>query len=305
MRPTSRGMQRPIGITEITCFASLALMWGGAFLLIKLALPDFQPVDIVFWRLLVASLLLGLNCFWTGSRLPRNPKTWLMIASLGVIANGIPFSLVAWAETQVASGFAAMLVASVPLWTAALIPLFVPQEELTRRRLTGILIGFAGVALLTGGLSAADWSAHMLPKAALLTAALCYAICVIIIRRLPPVPAPVTAFGMNLTGWASVAPVAFLFGHPFAGPVHWQTGLAVGGLGLFSSAGASLLLVVLITRVGAARASLTNYLVPVVAATLGALVLSEKLGVENLAGLSLVLAGVWVSTRQPKAPIAA
>ena len=294
-------MQRPVGVIDLALIAALALMWGSAFLLIKLALPVFLPIDIVFWRLLVASLALAILCVFSGQPLPRRPSQWLMIAALGAIANGLPFFLVSWSETRMDSGFSAMMIASVPLWTAALIPLFVPEEHLTRRRVTGIVIGFLGVALLTGGLSASSWHADLLAKACLLIAAFSYAAGVIIIRRLWAVPALATAMGMNVTAWLSVVPAALLLGEPLKFPTDWPATLAVGGLGLFSSAAASLVLVLLIGRIGAARASVTNYLVPLVAALLGALVLDERMGPENLAGLALILVGVGISTRQPRA----
>jgi drug/metabolite transporter (DMT)-like permease len=295
-------MQRSVGIVELLLFSALALMWGSAFLLIKLALGSFLPIDIVFWRLLSAAVVLGILCIRSRRHLPRQPKVWGMIAALGAVANSLPFFLVSWSETLVDSSFAALVIASVPLWTAALIPLFVPEEHMTRQRLTGIGIGFLGVILLTGGLSGTDLTAHLLPKLCLLAAALSYAIGVILIRRLHAVPAEVTSFGMNLTAWLAIAPAALISGAPFSHVPSLSAGAAVAALGLFSSATASMVLVILIQRVGAARASVTNYLVPMVAALLGVMFLEEELAPELLIGLSLILLGVWISSRREKVP---
>lgn len=289
---------RDMGLFDIFLFAALGLMWGSAFLFIKLALDAFAPFDIVFWRLTIASIVLGAVYMMSAQPLPRSLRPWLVVAALGLVGNALPFSLVSWAQLEVPSSLAAILISASPIATAFLVPLCVKEEVITRRRALGIGIGFVGVIVLMGGLTLAALTYNLLPKLALLGAATGYAAGGIIIRLARDIRPEFIAFGMNLMGMLMIAPVAFLTGDPLGRMPDWQSGGAVLALGLFPSALASVFLILLTNRVGAATAATTNYLVPLVGATLGILVFGEPLGPNIFAGLTLILFGIWLSARR-------
>ena len=122
--------------------AVLSLFWGSPFLLIKIALPGFQPLSIVFWRLTLATIVLLIIIRLRGLLLPRGWAVWRLLIILGLIHNALPFTLVAWGQKSVTSALTSILIATVPLWSVAAAPFFLRDENLNSRRLSGIALGF-------------------------------------------------------------------------------------------------------------------------------------------------------------------
>ena len=136
--------------------ALLGLVWGGSFLGVELSLHSLSPLWVAAGRISLAALLLvGVTLlFGAGlpdTRTPTGRRIWLHCLGMGLFTNAIPFSLLSWGQQVVSSSFAGITMAVVPLFVLPLSHLLVPGERLSRARLIGFMIGFAGVVLLIGG----------------------------------------------------------------------------------------------------------------------------------------------------------
>jgi drug/metabolite transporter (DMT)-like permease len=225
---------------------------------------------------------------------------------LGLLNAAVPFTLIAWGETYVDSGVAAVANASVPTFLALLALRFVPAERSTGLRLVGILLGLAGVAVLAGVHPAGGWKGAM-GTAAVVVASLSYAAGNLYAGRRMSVGGPVLAAASMVVGLVALLPLA-LFTLPAQTPGWKSVGSAVV-LGVFGTAIAQILSYRMIRLYGSSRAVLVAYLLPAFALFYGAVFLSESLSVQKLLGLVLVLGGVglgsggWRTARpQPVVP---
>jgi drug/metabolite transporter (DMT)-like permease len=204
--------------------------------------------------------------------------------------------LLGHAETRLNSSTAGLLVAIVPLFAAVIVSKL-GHEKLEPRRILGLGLGFAGVALLVGlDIHFSDLGA----VAATIFVALCYAIGPIILdRKLKEMPALGVLTASLILATLIYAPFA-----PFLWPTE-VTAAAVGsivGLGVLCTAVAFLVFFALIAEVGPARATVTTYVNPAVAIILGALVLSEPLTTGMMIGFPLVLLGSYLGTTRASGP---
>jgi drug/metabolite transporter (DMT)-like permease len=278
----------------------LGVIWGGAFLGVSLALTGFPPLTLAAIRIaLAAALLVGL-AFLLGpglpeTRTPRGRRIWLHCLGMAVFTNAIPFSLLAWGQQHVTSGFAGITMAVVPLLVLPLAHAFVPGEALTRRKLAGFALGFTGTVLLIGpGALLSDPGAEPLARLACIAASACYATGSIVTRRAPQGPFLSFAAGGLLLAAALILPVALVVdGLP--GPVPTRALLGAVYLGVFPTALATILLVHVIQTAGPSFLSLVNYQVPVWAVLIGMVALGESLPPQFLGALALILTGLAVA----------
>jgi len=220
---------------------------------------------------------------------------WKWLLAYTIIEINVPWLLLGHAETRLNSSTAGLLIAVVPLF-AAVIVTRLGHERLEPRRLLGLGIGFAGVALLVGiDIRFSDWMA----VAATMIVALCYAIGPIIInRKLADVPAVGVVTASLIVATLIYAPfVPFLWPEQVPASAAWS----VVGLGSLCTAAAFMVFFALIAEVGPARATVITYVNPAVAIVLGAVVLSEPLTLGMAIGFPLVIAGSVLGTSRPRA----
>ncbi len=286
----------------------LAVIWGGSFLAVELALPGFAPLTIAAIRIAMAAVILTAVSFALGHGLPgaggaTGRRIWAHVLGMALLSNAVPFSLLSWGQKYVTSGYAGITMALVPLMVLPLAHVFVPGERMSLRRGIGFLVGFVGVVLLIGPgsiLGSSNTEAEQLARLACLGAAGCYACGSIITRLCPPVPLPAFSAAALILATLCLTPVALAVeGWPEAASA--QAWGAVIYLGLLPTAFATLLLVHVIRTAGPSFMSLVNYQVPVWAVVFGMVFLGESLPVQFLAALGLILAGLAISqTRGPK-----
>jgi len=281
-------------------FIALGLLWGMPYLLIRIAVGSIDPLVVAGSRTLIGALLL-LPIALHRNALGAAFRNWKWLLAFTLIEISIPWVLLGHAETRLNSSTAGLLIAIVPLF-AALIVTKLGHERLEPRRMLGLGLGFAGVALLVGlDIHFADFGAVL----ATIVVSLCYAIGPIIIdRKLKDVPAIGVITASMILATLIYAPFA-----PFLWPAEF-TAPAVGsviGLGVLCTAVAFLVFFALIAEVGPARATVITYVNPAVAIVLGALVLSEPLTTGMLIGFPLVILGSYLGTTrsEPVAPGAA
>ena len=143
-------MNATMGRREWLLLVALSLLWGGSFFFAELALVELPPLTVVLGRVGFAALALNAFILLSGRRMPGSPRLWGAFLVMGALNNLLPFSLIVWAQVHIDSGLAAILNATTPLFTVLLAHLLTADERLTRQRLAGVLLGFAGVALMIG-----------------------------------------------------------------------------------------------------------------------------------------------------------
>ena len=270
-------------------FIALGLLWGMPYLLIRIAVGTVDPLIVAGSRTLIGALLL-LPVALHRNALGAAFRNWKWLLAFTAIEISIPWVLLGHAETRLNSSTAGLLIAVVPLFAAVIVSRL-GHERLEPRRVFGLALGFAGVALLVGlDIHFADLAA----VAATIVVALCYAIGPIIIdRKLKDVPALGVITASMILATVIYAPFA-----PFLWPAEVNAAAvwSVVGLGVLCTAVAFLVFFALIAEVGPARATVITYVNPAVAIVLGALVLSEPLTTGMLIGFPLVILGSYLGT---------
>ena len=277
--------------------ATLGLVWGATFLLIEVALTGITPFWLAAGRIgFAAALTTAVWRLRGGGFFLTDRTAWPQVALIGSLSSAVPFMALSWGQQYVTSGFAGVSMAAVALMVLPLAHVFLPGERLTLRRLAGFGIGFGGVVLLLGGQAFASTGAALEPlgRAACLSAAACYAVSSVTMRRLPPVDPIGLAAVPLLVGTAVVVPVAWAVEGPPPLPAP-DTLAILALLGLVPTAGANLLRVLVIRSAGPVFMSLVNYQVPMWSVGLGVLLLGEPVTSTLLGAMALILSGVLIS----------
>ena len=286
-----------MGARELALLAALALMWAASFTFIKIAVATVPPATIVAGRLAVAAVLLWAYLALTGRRLPRPGRAWRLYGVLAVTGNTLPFLLIAWAETRVDSGLAAILIGTVPVITVLLAHRLSPDEPLGAHTWAGVALGLAALVVLAGPHALAGLGGTLLAQVALVGAAASYALNGLLVRRIRA--DVVSASAAVLVASAALAlPISLALDRPWQLAPSWAAVWAVLAQGAFSTALATIAFFHLVTVAGAAATSFVNYLIPAVAVALGVVWLGERPGWPELAALALILAGLALVNRR-------
>ena len=274
---------------------ALAAIWGGAFFFISVAVSEVAPLTYVWVRLSIAAVALWLYLWWRGTSVGLPRKVWGAIIVLTLFNNVIPFILFGWGQTQIASGLAAILNATTPIWGVLVAHLFTRDEKMTPRKIAGVLIGFAGVAVLVGPALLGSLGNNVLAQLACITASLCYALAGVWARRFKAMQlSPLSVSTGQLTAGAVIMlPVALLVDRPWLAAAPSLGAIAaIVALALVCTSFAYILYFRLIDSSGATNALLVTLLVPPVAILLGALFLSEVIHPRDIAGMALIALGL-------------
>ncbi|MEU3186315.1 DMT family transporter [Streptomyces sp. NPDC006923] len=283
--------------------AVLALLWGSGFLWIKVALDGgLSPLHITVIRCALGALVLLVLARSARQRLPRDRRTWGHLVVAAFFCNALPFFLFSYGEQTVDSGVAGVLNATTPLWSFAIGVVLGMERGFRPLRLTGLLLGFAGVLLIF-----APWHQTGLTgrgALALLAAALSYAVAFaymarhLIGRETAPLALSAAQLVMATGLTISVLPAA-----PSAPATPTLTAwIAVVVLGICGTGITFHLNSQLIADEGPTAAATVGYLLPVVSVALGAIVLDEELGLRVIAGMAVVLLGVGLTRGRKHSP---
>ena len=277
-----------MGVAEWGMLLALALLWGGSFFFNALAVRDLAPLMVVAARVTIAAIILGMVVRIIGLSWPA-PAIWPTFLIMGVLNNVVPFTLIVWGQTHIASGLAAILNATTPLFTAVAAHLLTRDEKLTKAKIVGIGLGLSGVVVMLGADLFSGTGQVGPAQLAVLGAAISYALAGVFGRRFRRlgINAIVTASG-QVTGSALVLlPIALIFAMPVHVP-SLPTLAAMAGLGIFSTALAYVLFFRILSTAGATNVMLVTLLAPVVSVTLGILVLGESLQPRHAWGVALI-----------------
>ena len=276
-------------------------MWGLAFYLIVIGLRSFPPITLVAYRLITGAVMLYLLMRWQGLSLPREACWWLHFSLLSIMGNLLPFTLIAWAETRIPSSQAGLIMALMPISTMLLAHYFVAHEQLTSRRVVGVLLGFGGVTILVGGSALEGLGGEqILGQIACVIATFAYAVNAVYAKRLPKINGLVVGAGSLIAGSLIWAPVAVMVDQPWTLVISTNALWAATALGVLGTGIATWAYFVLLSDCGPNFVSSINYIVPAIAFAAGVFLLSEPADASQFAGLIVICAGIAISRSKPR-----
>lgn len=277
---------------------SLSVLWGGSFFFAKLAVAELRPLTVVFGRVALAAFALNLSLWLTGRSLFRRETPWAAFMIMGLLNNMIPFSLIFWGQTQIASGLASILNATTPLFTLVVAHLTTRDERITAAKVTALLTGLVGVVVLLGPDLLVGDQSGLTGQVACLGAALSYAFAGVYGRRFQSLGvAPMQAAAGQVTASAMlILPIMLLVDRPWMLPAPPTASVwaALAGLALLSTALAYVLYFRILAAAGATNLLLVTFLIPVTAILLGTAFLGERLAPRQFAGMALIGLGLAV-----------
>ncbi|HEV7887158.1 MAG TPA: EamA family transporter [Acidimicrobiales bacterium] len=270
----------------------LAFIWGWSFMFIKVALEGMTPSTIAFTRIALGMAVMLVVLRLRRASLPRDPVMWRHFAVMGLTSSAIPFTLLAWGEEHITSALTSVVNASTPLFAAVMAAVAL-GERLRKVQLGGLMLGFVGVAV-AAGVGGRDLAGSSLTGVgAAVLASSFYGFGFAYARRhLTGIPPLTATCGQLVTGTVLALPAALATTMQKGFSLSPTRAVAVVLLGVLGTGFAYLLNYAAIADLGATRASLVTYLVPIVAVSVGVLFLSEPFHVRLLIGGALTVMGI-------------
>ena len=273
----------------------LALIWGGSFLSIRIALDEISPLMSVAHRVTLAMLVLWFVVAMMRIPLPRNPRIWFAFLMMGLLNNVIPFVLMAWGQLYIESGLTSILNAFTAVVGVVMAALFFSDERLTPRKIIGVVLGFFGVAVAIGLENFKNFDLRSLAQLAVIGGTVAYAVAGIWARKnLVGMPPQLAAAGMLTGATVIMLPlVYFVEGLPTF-DLKPRTLVAIGYYAVIATAAAYLLYYRVLAMAGSGNLMLVTLLVAPIAITLGAVVLGEKLSANAFVGFVILAVGLII-----------
>jgi drug/metabolite transporter (DMT)-like permease len=294
----------------LLAFAIIYLVWGSTFLAIRIGVHEIPPLVMAAMRFLVAGLVLYIWMLARGEPSP-SARQWKAASMLAIPFFVMDYGLVFWAEQRVASGVAAVMLATIPAFMALSEIIFLRTQRLTGRLALALLIGCGGVVvLMSRSLSLGGAPIDRMGAVALIVASLSWSVSSAFTRKLTLPPSKVMSSGVQmLAGGVFLALAAGAFGefrdfHPSA--VSREAWFSLLYLIVFGSIIAFTAYTWLIYHESPTKVGTYAYVNPVVAVLLGYFLGGEGLGLRTILGALCILVSVIVITTTPaKKPAAA
>lgn len=287
--------------TSWVLLLSLATIWGVNFLFIKLAVEDIGPITNVFFRLLMASVLLYIFMILNNQRLILSIKLVTFYFVLGALGLAIPFTLISTAEMNIDAGIAGVLMSPMPLLTLALSAAILGNQNINLQQVISFVMAFIGLLILFGFDTIANLGGNnkieFYSQLAVLLAASCYGLNAVLSKLVPSINFISLATGVTFASVILITPFA-IFLEPFwLTNFTYQSIIAVTMQGVLATAVANLLFFKIIQLRGPVFLSLINFLIPLIAYFSGVIFLYEQIKVNVLISISLILLGLYLNQR--------
>lgn len=283
---------------ETISLLAMAALWGASFVFQRLLVPLFGPFPNTFLRLIIAGIALILFCLVTRHRLSFKGQ-WQILFVLGILSSALPYTLFAFGAQSLSAAILSVLNATAPMFGALFASLLL-KEKLTKSQKTGLLIGTAGVAMVSK-----IWDSHLGDSAflgfiACLLAAASYGLSSVLAgMRAKDIPPLTLATAGQLLGGLTLTPFA-LFLWP-AAPLPASVWPKMVAFAILCSATPFLLYMWLLNRVGPTKALTVTFLIPVFGTLWGLLILREPLGtIQLIGGVVIVLGTAFVLRKEPE-----
>ncbi len=288
-------VQRRMSPLAWALMAVLALIWSGSFSANHLALAEVGVLTTVAIRVTGGAMLLWTWVLWRGLPVPKNAGWLLTCGVLGLLNNVVPFSLIVWGQTHIASGLAAILNAATAIFSVLLAAMLFPDERLTRAKSLGVALGFAGLVLAVGPEALRGFDLTSLGQLAVLGAAVSYAAAAMFARNALRGVRPETGAAGMLTAAALIlVPSALAVeGAPSLdySPATWG---ALAYLAAIASALAYMLFYQVLALAGAGNLGLVTLMIAPLAIAIGAVAFGEVLPPSAYGGFGLLALGLLV-----------
>lgn len=285
-------------VSDYALLLFLAVLLGSNFMFIKIAVTAMPPELFVFARLAIAAVVLVAVMVWAKEKLPRGPIWWWLAAS-ALFGYTLPFGLIAWGQERVDSGIAAILMATMPLFTLAMTQIFTDDEKPNRYAVSGFLLALLGVIVLFGFDKLTSLGDESVRQFAIALAAVFFGLNAVITKQIT---------GLR---WESMTACLMVLSTLFALPlllfvdfaqlnVSGAVWLSVLYTAFGPTALGAVLIILVVKRQGAAFLSQLNFIVPIVGVVCAVLFLGERLPPNAFIALCVILAGVALARRRPK-----
>ena len=269
----------------------VSLMWGGSFFFNAVLVEHVGPWTLTAGRVSIGALGVWLYVILSGRRIPTDPALWLLFMVLGSITYALPFTAIAWGQQQISGGLASIINAMNPITMLVVTHFWPGGERATPLKFTGVMIGFAGVALFTWPKLRLGAYGELLAYLSVYSATLCYAVGLNLARRLKNHSPLVSAAG-SLSGAALTAILFVIFVEEVPASLGQEVILAFLGIGLISTALAFSIMYYLLPRIGPVNFSMVTFLVPISAIFLGTTFLDEQMEWSQLLGMGVIFLGL-------------
>ena len=280
----------------------LSIIWGSSYILIKKGLTGLTPVQLGSIRVIITTILIAPIGYNKIKHIPKNKMKWVAISAF--VGSFFPAYLFAFAETEISSSVTAVMVSLTPLFTL-LISVIIFGEELLKKQVLGVIIGFLGIVVLIHN-ELLSSSFNILYVMFVVLAAFCYAVNANLLKyKLPNIPALGIVFMSFLFMFIPAFIVLFFSDFPFSNftsnPLILESIIYIIILALFGTAIAKVMYIKLLAISTPVFSVSTTYLMPVVAIFWG-LLDGEEFKLTQFIGTSIILIGVYLVTKK-KAPI--
>lgn len=272
----------------------LCCIWGSTWLFIKLGLEDLPPLTFAGIRFLIASIILVTLVAVRRLPLPHARSDWLLLASTGVLAFSLNYGLLFWGEQYISSGLAALLQATIPAFGLIIAHFYLPAEQMTPAKIFGVVLGIAGVGVIFSNQLSVAGPRALAGSAALVLSSVFVAYSNVLVKaRGKSLDPAILSAGQMLFGLIPL----FVVGIPLEGnPLNFRWTpmalLALFYLAIVGSVIAFLLYYWLMRKMDVTKTMLIALVTPVIAVTLGMLVLNEKLHRRTLIGGAMIISGI-------------
>ncbi len=280
----------------------LGTIWGSSYLFIKVAVAEVPVMTLIAGRLLLATIILWILLWALGQSVQRSRSLWRAYAVMGILSGTLPYSLIAWGEQYIPSGLAALLQATMPIFTVILAIFLAGDEPMTWTRILGVIVGFVGVGILMAPDIRQGLQANLLGQLAVVLSSASYAGAALFARKqLRGQPPLVSTTGQMTMGALFTLPLSLVIDRPFDLSPSLPAAASWLALAILGTVIAYIIYYALIDRTSATFVSTVTYIIPIIGLVLGALVLGEPMKLVLTGSSVLILLGVLLVRPGPTA----
>jgi drug/metabolite transporter (DMT)-like permease len=273
---------------------SIGIIWGSQFIFQEIALTSFSPVWIGVSRALIGALTLILICHTL--KLKASSNQWGIFAVIGLLEATIPFVFIPWGQQNLTSSTTAILMGTLPFYTLLLAPFFIKKTTITWSNTLSVIVGFIGLIILFyPELSLSTGELNLLSAAAIIIAAICFAVAILLLNRIENEHPLIIARNVLIAATIQLIIVA-LITTPFElNDISYTASFSLLYLGIMCAGIVYYLYMMCIKAAGAVFASMTNYIVPAVGVLIGATINNESIQITSWVALIVILSALLIN----------
>lgn len=273
---------------------AIGLIWGSQFVFQEISLEGFSPVWVGTLRAILGALTLVVICKIMGIK--SASKQWGLFALIGLLEAAIPFVLVPWAQQNLTSSIAAILMGTLPFYALLLSPVFIKGATISKGNTVSVIVGFSGLLILfSPELSSNTGAINLVSSAAIIVAAVCFAIALLLLNRVRDVHPLVVARNVLCMASIQLLFIAFLTAPITNVKPSASSMFSLIYLGVLCAGVVYYLYMMSIKNAGAVFTSMTNYLVPAVGVLIGVLLADESVQTTTWLALVVILSALFIN----------